>query len=104
MVRGMDGTQQIADALGIPRSTASRYSLEVRGRWSQRPTVDELDARRGVLIRRTEEIQRACFAALEAGRSAGEMAALLGVALRAIRQEAWLLGLDRRPLAPREEP
>ena len=104
LVRGIDGVQQVAKALGIPPSTAHRYILEIRTRWSQRPSEDELEARRGTLIRRTEEVQRKCFAALEAGRSTGEIAALLGVTLRAIRQEGWLLGLDRRPLVPRAAP
>ncbi len=106
MAEGSVGVREIGEQLDLPTTTVHRYQSEVRSRWRRRESYEDVESRRRALIRQTQLLQQLAWRQLR--RNEGEAAppAWGRMLLRAIRQEAWLAGMDsvaKHGLPPTEE-
>lgn len=103
MLQGVDAPSQISEELNISFNTAKSYVALIRERWSSSLNVDELQARRQELIRRTEEIAKEAWILKNTAKNTTEAVAALRTALMCVERLEKLQGLNSLPL-PIERP
>ncbi len=103
MLRGIDSPTDISDTLNISYNTAKSYISLIRERWACLSTVDELQAKRQELIRKTEEIVKESWELKKTARNNLEAVGALRTALMAIERLERLQGISSLPL-PIEKP
>lgn len=103
MLRGMDSPTDISDSLNISYNTAKSYIALVKERWATFSSVDELQAKRQELIRKTEEIIKESWVLRTTAKNNLEAVGALRTALIAIERLEKLQGINSLPL-PIEKP
>jgi hypothetical protein len=106
MAEGLVGVREIGKQLDLPTTTVHRYQSEVRSRWRRRDSDEAVESRRRALIRQTQLLQQLAWQQLRSNEGEAAPPAWGRMLLRAIRQEAWLAGMDnalKHDRAPSEE-
>lgn len=103
MLRGVDSPTDISDSLHISYNTAKTYISLIKERWSRSSSIDELQAKRQELIRKTEEIIKESWELRKSAKNTLEATGALRTALMAIERLEKLQGLSSLPL-PVEKP
>lgn len=98
MLQGTDSPTDIADELNITFNTAKGYIALVKERWGSSLSVDELQARRQELIRRTEEIAKEAWTLKNNAKNTLEAVSALRTALMCVERLEKLQGLNLLPL------
>lgn len=97
MVKGIDSTTDVSEQLNISYNTAKSYIEIVRGRWGDYHTVEELQAKRKELIKKTEAIIAESWELKEKAKNTMEATSSLRTALMAIERLQKLHGIDDVP-------
>src|SRR3989344_3091512 len=103
MLRGVDSPTDISDSLNVSYNTAKSYISLVKERWATFSSVDELQAKRQELIRKTEEIIKEAWILRTTAKNNLEAVGALRTALMAIERLEKLQGMSSLPL-PIEKP
>lgn len=103
MLRGIDSPTDISDSLNVSFNTAKAYINLVKERWTTYSSVDELQAKRQELIRKTEEVVKEAWILRSTAKNNLEAVAALRTALIAVERLEKLQGLSSLPL-PIEKP
>lgn len=103
LLRGVDSPTDVADSLQVSFNTAKSYISLVKERWATYSSIDELQAKRQELIRKTEEIIKEAWTLRSTARNNLEAVGALRTALIAIERLEKLQGLNSLPL-PIEKP
>lgn len=94
MLQGVDSPSQLSEELNISFNTAKSYITLVRERWASSLSVDEFQARRQELIRRTEEIAKEAWILKNSAKNTTEAVAALRTALMCVERLEKLQGLN----------
>lgn len=103
MLRGVDSPTDISDSLNVSFNTAKAYVNLIKERWATYSSVDELQAKRQELIRKTEEIIKEAWIPRTTAKNNLEAVGALRTALIAIERLEKLQGINSLPL-PLEKP
>lgn len=103
LLQGTDSPTDISDVLKISFNTAKTYIRLIRERWVDSSSVDELQAKRQELIKKTEAIIKESWQLKNNAKNTMEAVATLRTALLAIERLEKLQGIDSLPL-PVEKP
>lgn len=103
VLQGIDSPTDIADSLDVSFNTAKTYIRLIRERWVDSSSVDELQAKRQELIKKTEAIIRESWQLKNNAKNTLEAVGALRTVLIAIERLEKLQGLDSLPL-PIEKP
>ncbi len=103
MLRGMDSPTDVSDSLKVSYNTAKSYVSLIKERWATYSSVDELQAKRQELIRKTEEIIKEAWILRSTAKNNLEAVGALRTALIAIERLEKLQGINSLPL-PVEKP
>jgi len=103
MLRGVDSPTDISGSLKISYNTAKSYVSLIKERWASLSSIDELQAKRQELIRKTEEIIKESWELKKTSRNNLEAVGALRTALMAIERLEKLQGISLLPL-PIERP
>lgn len=103
LLRGIESPTDVADSLQVSFNTAKSYISLVRERWATYSSVDELQAKRQELIRKTEEIIKEAWMLRSTAKNNLEAVEALRTALIAIERLEKLQGINSLPL-PIEKP
>lgn len=103
MLQNIDSPAEISRSLKIAYNTAISYAEIVKSRWAKNSNIDELQAKRQELIRKTEQIIKEAWLLKNKAKNGLEAVGALRTALIAIERQQKLLGLDALPL-PEEKP
>lgn len=103
LLRGIDSPTDVADSLQVSFNTAKSYISLVRERWATYSSVDELQAKRQELIRKTEKIIKEAWMPRSTAKNNLEAVGALRTALIAIERLEKLQGINSLPL-PIEKP
>lgn len=103
MLQGVDSPSQLSEELNISFNTAKSYIALVRERWSSSLSVDEMQAKRQELIRKTEEIAKEAWILKTTAKNTTEAVAALRTALMCVERLEKLQGINSLPL-PTERP
>lgn len=103
MLRGIDSPTDISDSLNISYNTAKTYVSLIKERWSRSSSIEELQAKRHELIRKTEEIIKESWELRKTAKNNLEATGALRTALMAIERLEKLQGISSLPL-PVEKP
>lgn len=98
MLQGIDSPSEISEELNISFNTAKSYIALVRERWTSSLSVDEMQAKRQELIRRTEEIAKEAWTLKNTAKNTTEAVAALRTALMCVERLEKLQGLNSLPL------
>ncbi|KKS14308.1 hypothetical protein A2617_03890 [Candidatus Daviesbacteria bacterium RIFOXYD1_FULL_41_10] len=100
MVRGIDSASDVSEQLNVSYNTAKSYIEIVRGRWQDYHTVEELQAKRKELIKKTEAIINESWELKNGAKNTLEATGALRTALMAIERLQKLHGIDDVPPQP----
>lgn len=100
MVRGIDSASDVSEQLSVSYNTAKGYIEIVRGRWQDYHTVEELQAKRKELIKKTEAIITESWELKNSAKNTLEATGALRTALMAIERLQKLHGIDDVPPQP----
>lgn len=100
MVKGIDSVSDVSEQLNISYNTAKSYIEIVRGRWQDYHTVEELQAKRKELIKKTEAIITESWELKNSAKNTQEATGALRTALMAIERLQKLHGIDDVPPPP----
>lgn len=103
MLRGVDSPTDLSGSLNVSYNTAKSYVSLIRERWASLSTIDELQAKRQELIRKTEEIIKVSWELKKTAKNTLEATGALRTALLAIERLERLQGINQLPL-PIEKP
>lgn len=103
ILQGTDSPTDVADTLNISFNTAKSYIRLIRERWVDSSSVDELQAKRQELIKKTEAIIRESWQLKNSSKNTLEAVGALRTALMAIERLEKLQGIDSLPM-PIERP
>lgn len=103
MLRGVDSPTDIANSLNVSYNTAKSYIELIKERWASSYRLDELQAKRQELIRKTEEIVKEAWVLRTTAKNNLEATGALRTALMAIERLEKLQGVSSLPL-PLEKP
>lgn len=103
MLRGIDSPTDISDSLNISYNTAKVYVSLIKERWSRSSSIEELQAKRQELIRKTEEIVKEAWQLRKTAKNNLEATQALRTAIIAIERLEKLMGISSLPL-PIEKP
>ena len=98
MLQGVDSPSDISRELNISFNTSKSYIALVRERWASSLNVNELQARRQELIRKTEEIAKEAWTLKNTAKNTTEAVAALRTALMCVERLEKLQGLNSLPL------
>lgn len=98
MLQGLDSPSEVSEELSISFNTAKSYIALVRERWSSSLSVDEMQAKRQELIRRTEEIAKEAWILKSTAKNTTEAVAALRTALMCVERLEKLQGINSLPL------
>jgi len=98
MLQGIDSPSQLSEELNISFNTAKSYISLVKERWASSLSVDELQARRQELIRKTEKIAKEAWTLKNTAKNTTEAVAALRTALMCVERLEKLQGLNSLPL------
>lgn len=102
MVKGIDSASDVSEQLNVSYNTAKSYIEIVRERWEDYHTVEELQAKRKELIKKTEAIIAESWELKDKAKNTMEATSSLRTALMAIERLQKLHGIDDVP--PQPEP
>jgi uncharacterized coiled-coil DUF342 family protein len=100
MVKGIDSASDVSEQLNVSYNTAKSYIEIVRGRWEDYHTVEELQAKRKELIKKTEAIIAESWELKNKAKNTMEATSSLRTALMAIERLQKLHGIDDIPPQP----
>lgn len=103
MLRGTDSPTDISNSLNVSYNTAKSYIEIIKERWASSYSLDELQAKRQELIRKTEEIVKEAWVLRTTAKNNLEATGALRTALMAIERLEKLQGINSLPL-PLEKP
>lgn len=103
LLRGIDSPTDVADSFQVSFNTAKSYISLVKERWATYSSVDELQAKRQELIRKTEKIIKEAWMLRSIAKNNLEAVGALRTALIAIERLEKLQGINSLPL-PIEKP
>lgn len=103
MLRGIDSPTDISNSLNVSYNTAKSYIELIKERWASSYSIDELQAKRQELIRKTEEIVKEAWVLRTTAKNNLEATGALRTALMAIERLEKLQGVSSLPL-PLEKP
>lgn len=98
LLQGKDTPSEIAEALNISFNTAKSYISLIRQRWASSLSVDELQAKRLELIRKTEEIAKESWKLKDKAKNTTEAVSALRTALMCVERLEKLQGFNSMPL------
>jgi hypothetical protein len=98
ILQGVDSPTDISSTLKISFNTAKTYIRLIRERWVDASNVDELQAKRQELIRKTEEVIKEAWILRNHSRNVLEGTGSLRTVLLGIERLQKLLGIDSLPL------
>ncbi len=97
MVKGVDSVSDISEQLKVSYNTAKSYIEIVRGRWQDYHSIEELQAKRKELIKKTEAIIAESWQLKSKAKNTQEATGALRTALMAIERLQKLHGIDDVP-------
>lgn len=100
MVRGVDSVSDVSEQLNVSYNTAKSYIEVIRSRWQDYHTVEELQAKRKELIKKTEAIVTESWELKNGSKNTLEATGALRTALMAIERLQKLHGIDDVPPQP----
>jgi uncharacterized coiled-coil DUF342 family protein len=100
MVRGIDSASDVSEQLNVSYNTAKSYIEVIRSRWQDYHTVEELQAKRKELIKKTEAIISESWELKNKSRNVMEATSSLRTALMAVERLQKLFGIDDVPPQP----
>lgn len=100
MVKGVDSATDVSEQLNVSYNTAKSYIEIVRERWEDYHTVEELQAKRKELIKKTEAIIAESWELKDKAKNTMEATNSLRTALMAIERLQKLHGIDDVPPQP----
>jgi predicted nuclease with TOPRIM domain len=100
MVRGVDSASDVSEQLNVSYNTAKSYIEVIRSRWQDYHTVEELQAKRKELIKKTEAVISESWELKNKARNVMEATSSLRTALMAIERLQKLHGIDDVPPQP----
>jgi uncharacterized coiled-coil DUF342 family protein len=103
MLRGIDSPTDVSESLSISYNTAKSYIQLIQERWTSYSSVDELQAKRQKLIRRTEEVIKEAWVLRDTAKNNLEAVGALRTVLMAVDKLERLQGINTLPL-PIEKP
>jgi hypothetical protein len=103
MLRGVDSPTDVSESLNVSFNTAKSYISLIQERWTNSSDIDELQAKRQELIRKTEEIIKEAWILRDTAKNNLEAVGALRTALMAIERLEKLQGISSLPL-PIERP
>lgn len=100
MVKGVDSPTDVSEQLDVSYNTAKSYISIVEERWQNSHTIEELQAKRKELIKKTEAIVAESWQLKSEAKNTQEATGALRTALVAIERLQKLHGIDSIPPQP----
>lgn len=100
MVKGVDSPTDVSEQLDVSYNTAKSYISIVEERWQNSHTIEELQAKRKELIKKTEAIVAESWQLKSEAKNTQEATGALRTALMAIERLQKLHGIDDVPPQP----
>ena len=97
LVKGVDSITDVSEQLNVSYNTARGYIEIVKSRWIDSKSVDELQAEREGLIKKTQEVIKECWDIKSTAKNTLEATQALRTVLMAVEQLRRLQGLDLLP-------
>lgn len=98
LVRGVESITDMSSELGVSFNTARGYIEVVKSRWVDSKSIEQLQAEREGLIKKTQEVIRECWNIKSTAKNALEATQALRTIIMAVEQLRRLQGLDLLPL------